>query len=276
MEFSSDGSEILSGSENGTVRLHDAATGEERLAFYGLNTPVVDVDISADGTLIAAITTDGFTKVWDRQLSSAAALLPKKPKPALPQDADGWEDLLAQLTPTEVEKTGHGWSLKDGELFSPDTKFATLPLPGDWSGASYRVRVKLRQLAAKQVFHVVLPVADRMCGFELEGRPHGGIHTGLSLVNGKLGKDLPGVVVGKQVNDTEPHDLEVTVLLAGENATIATTLDGEPLYEWTGPTAALRQTKAWATTEPGALALGTYAGGWAVSEVKVKRLEAGQ
>ena len=39
------------------------------------------------------------------------------------------------------------------------------------------------------------------------------------------------------------------------------------------PPAALSQMKPWATTEPGALALGTFAGGWAVSEVKLKRLE---
>jgi hypothetical protein len=66
------------------------------------------------------------------------------------------------------------------------------------------------------------------------------------------------------------------VRLDGANATITTTLDGKPLYEWTGPTAALSQSKPWATTEPGALALGTYSGGWAVSEVKLKRLEAGK
>lgn len=64
----------------------------------------------------------------------------------------------------------------------------------------------------------------------------------------------------------------------GANATITTTLDSNPLYEWTGPTAALSQHSVWAdaTTEPGTLALGTSADGWAVSEVKVKRLEAGK
>lgn len=116
-----------------------------------------------------------------------------------------------------------------------------------------------------------------MCGFEFEGRPSSaGIYTGLILVNGKYGKDLPGVVEGKQMNDTELHELEVTVRIDGANATITTTLDTRPLYEWTGPTAALSHHKAWATTEPGALALGTVASGWAVSEVKVKRLEAGK
>ncbi|HCN31156.1 MAG TPA: hypothetical protein DIT64_21075, partial [Verrucomicrobiales bacterium] len=301
LKYSPDGREILSGSEDGTVRIHDAASGEEKLAFYGFTAPVADVDISADGTLIAAITTDGFTQVWDRQISSAAAQLPKvagavepvaaaspaakntpstapmpslpkKPKSVLSKDADGWEDLLAPLTPAKVAETGHGWTLKDGELFSPATKFATLPLPAEVPGTSYRVRVKLRRVSGQQVFHIVLPVADRMCGFELEGR-FGGFYTGLSLVNGKLGKDLPGVVEGKQVHDSEPHDLEVTVRLDGANATITTTLDAHPLYEWTGPTAALSQHEAWATTEPGALALGAHFGGWAVSGVKVKRLD---
>ena len=272
LKFSPDGREILSGSEDGSVRIHDAATGEERLAFYGLTAPVADVDISADGTQIAAISTDGFTQVWDRQRSSAAALLPKKPKSVLPKDADRWEDLLAPLTDAKLAEIGNGWSLKNGELFSPNKIEATLPLPGEVSGTSYTVRVKLRQLPAKRVFHIVLPVADRMCGLDLEGR-FGGIYTGLVWVNGKYGKNLPGTVEGKLVNDTEPHDLEVTVRLGGANATITTTLDGKPLYEWTGPTAALSQHTAWANTEPGALALGTYEAGWAVSEVKLKRLE---
>ena len=147
-----------------------------------------------------------------------------------------------------------------------------MPLPGELSGTSYQVRVTLRQLAVKSGIHVVLPVADRMCGFSFEGRPTGGIFTGIGLVNGNEAQDVPGVVMGKQVNDAEPHQLELTVLLDGANATITTTLDGKSLSDWTGPTAALSQHKAWATTEPGALALGTTANGWAVSEVKVKRL----
>jgi WD40 repeat protein len=274
LKFSPDGSEILSGSEDGSVRIHDATTGTEKLAFYGFTAPVADVDISADGTLIAAISTDGFTQVWDRQVSSAAALLPKKPRPALPKDADGWEDLLAPLTEVKVAETGHGWSLKDGELFSPDKIEAMLPLPGEVFGTSYTVRVKLRQLPANNVFHIVLPVADRMCGFDLEGRS-GGINTGLVWVNGKYGQDLPSAVEGKQVKDPEPHVLEITVRLDGSKAAISSTLNGKLLSEWAGPIAALSQHPSWTNTEPGYLALGTYEAGWAVSEVKLKRLEAG-
>lgn len=111
-----------------------------------------------------------------------------------------------------------------------------MPLPGEVSGTSYTVRVKLRQLPAKSFFHVKLPVADQMCGFNLEVRqPDGSIYTGLSEVNGLSGKDMPGRVQGKLVNDAEPHELEVTVRLDGANATISTTLDGKPLSKWTDP-----------------------------------------
>jgi len=91
-------------------------------------------------------------------------------------------------------------------------------------------------------------------------------------VNGKCGKGLPGIVEGKQVRDSEQHDLEVTVRLEGANARITTTLDAQPLYEWTGPIATLSQHKAWASTAAGTLALGALAADWVLSEVKVKRL----
>ena len=67
-------------------------------------------------------------------------------------------------------------------------------------------------------------------------------------------------------------ETEVTVRLDGADANITATLDSRPLYAWTGPSATLSQHPTWATTEPGSLALGTYAGGWVVSEVKVNPL----
>ena len=158
-----------------------------------------------------------------------------------------------------------------GTLLSPNVKYATLPLPGNFSGTSYQVRVKLRHLALKEVCHVVLPVGDRMTGFELDGSS--GKYTGLQLVNGKGVKEVPGVVEGKQVKDSEQHDLEVTVRLYEISAKITTTLDGEPLYEWAGPTATLSQNLGWATTPHGSLALGTLAADWVVYEVQAKRLE---
>jgi serine/threonine protein kinase len=221
------------------------------------------------GFLALGTTADDWvvSEVKVKRLAQLATRANPPPEPKI--DADGWTDLIAQLTPGIVEQTGHGWSLKNGQLVSPDTKWATLPLPGKFSGTSYQVRVKLRQLTAKDAFHAVLPVGDRMTGFELDG--YQGRYTGLQLVNGKKGKDVPGILEGKQVMDSEPHNLELTVGLDGANATITATLDARPLYEWKGPTAALSENPNWGVTAPGTLALGTTADDWVVSEVKVKR-----
>lgn len=179
--------------------------------------------------------------------------------------------LLAPLTPAVVQETGHGWSMENGILDSPDGDWKTLPLPGTFSETSYRLRVRLHLPAANDVFHVILPVGNRMTGFELDGWT--GFYTGLNGVHCKSGQNLPGAVAGRQVTDSEPHDLELTVRLDSANAQIAATLDARPLYEWTGPIDALSQASQWATTPRGSLALGTYRTHWVVSEVKVKRLE---
>ena len=47
---------------------------------------------------------------------------------------------------------------------------------------------------------------------------------------GTFGIQPRGAVLGKQVNDSEPHDLEVTVRLDGANANVTATLDTRSLY----------------------------------------------
>ena len=273
---------IATGSEDLSIKVWNIESGHLLTEYHDLLNPPDVLTFSPTGRLLAARTyPDLVGRIWkldanppDAFTANAAPAVAEKPKPAAAEPADGWEDLLAPLTSAEVRKTSRRWRLKDGELASPNaTGHATLPLPAKVSGTSYTVSVKLRQLPAEDCLHVVLPVADRMCGFDLEGRSPVGIHTGLIQVNDTYGKDLPGSVLGKVVNDTEPHDLAITVRLDGVNSTITATLDSKPLYEWTGPIAALSQHPTWATTEPGSLALGTYAGGWVVSEVKVKRLQ---
>jgi serine/threonine protein kinase/WD40 repeat protein len=251
-----------------SIRLWHLDTGRRLEELRGpLGTPNA-LSFSPSGKRLACSAADGVTRVWE----------PKSldDRPATPEETGGWEDVFATLTPTTVTQTGNGWRMDGGALYSPNKRYATLPLPADLSGTSYQVRLKVRQLAGKNEdsLHIALPIADRMCGFHLEGHHFGGIYTGLVLVNGKWGKDLPGAVQGKQVKDSEQHDLEVTVRLAGGSAVITTTLDGQPLYEWAGQTTALSQTPDWAAnTKPGTLALGTLAADWAVYEVKVKRLD---
>ncbi len=245
-----------------SVKIWNLETGQRLEELSGMVAPPTELAFSPSGQRLGCAG-NGPTRIWEpRSLNDQSAA--EKP-------ADGWEDLLAPLSRAAILQTGNGWRLENGALFSPEKSYATLPLPGNLNGTSYRVRVKLRQLTAQQGFTIQLPVADRMVGFDLDG--FGGKYTGLNKVNSKTGKDLPGVVEGKQVKDSEQHDLEVTVRPDGGNATISTTLDDQPLYEWIGPVADLCQDKNWKTPS-GTLALGTVNANWVVYEVKMKRLEA--
>ena len=199
----------------------------------------------------------------------AAATLPS----SLVQEVEGWEDVLAQLTPEEVETNGPSWMLEDGELFSPEP-LVTLHLPCELAGGSYQMRLTLQRMKSGSTFHIALPVGDRMCGLDLDGKSgRDPPTTGLVTVNGKWGVRLPGVVIGRQVKDLRPHDLDIAVGLQGASVTITTLLDSKLLYEWSGPMASLRQAPFWVEkTKPGVLGFGNR-GQWVVSEVKVKRLD---
>ena len=160
-------------------------------------------------------------------------------------------------------------------LLSGPGKYAAVPLPGPFAGTSYQARVKIRQVTGKDSFSVILPVADRMVQFVLNGKYPPDIWSGLQLVNKQAVTDAPGKVRGRQVNDADPHELEATVRIEGTNAKISVALDSRPFYEWAGPTASLSLSPAWATTPPGSLALGARANDWVVSEVKAQRLAGG-
>jgi serine/threonine protein kinase len=193
----------------------------------------------------------------------------------LPAPADGWEDLLAQLTPEIVAQNGNGWLMSQSDLHSAADPRKLLALHGDFAGASYDIRIQLRHVTGGASFNVILPVADRMVQFVLEGYPELGSYSGFELVDGNEPQLVPGMPQGKQVTDDKPHDLGLTVRLDGAEVKLAVTLDDRPLCEWSGRATSLSLKKTWATSPPGSLALGTFGGGWIVSEMKVKRLGAG-
>jgi sterol desaturase/sphingolipid hydroxylase (fatty acid hydroxylase superfamily)/DNA-binding beta-propeller fold protein YncE len=63
--ISADGHCIVSGSEDGAVRVWDAATGTQQLTLTGHTRPVHGVAISADGHCIVSGSHDRTVKVWD-------------------------------------------------------------------------------------------------------------------------------------------------------------------------------------------------------------------
>jgi len=133
------------------IRLWDLATGRRIAELRGPLAAPHTLAFSPSGRRLGCASLEATTRIWEppsladapargkemndeqRWFAASRALHPPAPEP----DAEGWANLLAPLTSEIVEKTGHGWSLKDGELYSPDAQRATLPLPGNVALGSY-------------------------------------------------------------------------------------------------------------------------------------------
>jgi WD40 repeat protein len=63
--LSPDGKILASGSEDGTVKLWDTASGQERATLTGHKGPVHAVAVSGDGKLLATAGEDGVVRLWD-------------------------------------------------------------------------------------------------------------------------------------------------------------------------------------------------------------------
>ncbi len=130
-----------------TIRLWNLETGRRLEELRGPLTTPTGLGFSPSGQRLACASPSDNTRIWEPES------LNEKSVPTQPTDR-AWEDLLAPLTPAKVAETGNGWRLEGGALFSPGKPYATLPLPANLSGASYGVRMKLRQLTAKETFYV--------------------------------------------------------------------------------------------------------------------------
>src|SRR5947207_8676900 len=63
--FAPDGNTLVTGGEDGTVRLWDLSTRKERATMTGHTQKVRDVAFSPDGKLIASASLDGSVRLWD-------------------------------------------------------------------------------------------------------------------------------------------------------------------------------------------------------------------
>ena len=78
MAFSPDGQRLASASVDETVKVWDAATGQETLTLKGHTGAVTSVAFSPDGKRLASASADGTVKVWDARPLDAE---PAKPGP---------------------------------------------------------------------------------------------------------------------------------------------------------------------------------------------------
>jgi len=65
--FSSYGQTLASASDDGTIKLWDAKTSQERATLTGHKGPVKAIAFSADGKVLASASFDGTIKLWDSE-----------------------------------------------------------------------------------------------------------------------------------------------------------------------------------------------------------------
>jgi len=134
--YSPDGKYLLTGGEDRTVKLWDAATGKEVRTFEGHRGPVTSVAFSPDGNLALSGSTDGTLRLWDiamgRQLQATDGLGWKITSVAFSPNgrvvasaADDNKVKLWQVPNVQPVRSlaGHGWRVTS-VAFSPDGNYS--------------------------------------------------------------------------------------------------------------------------------------------------------
>jgi WD40 repeat protein/serine/threonine protein kinase len=74
--WSSDGQRLASAGADGTVRLWDPRTGQERAVLSGHEEPVITLAFSPDGTRLASADAAGVVRLWDGVTGADAGVIP--------------------------------------------------------------------------------------------------------------------------------------------------------------------------------------------------------
>ena len=149
--FSPDGTRIVSGSHDNTLKVWDAQTGQETLTLTGLHDPDSSVAFSPTGTRIVSGSHSNTLKVWDAQTGQEALTLTghEESVHSVAFSPDGtrivsgsYDDTLkvwdAQTGQETLTLTGHKTTVC-GVAFSPDgTRIASSSVDGTikvWDGS---------------------------------------------------------------------------------------------------------------------------------------------
>ena len=256
---------IATASEDLTMRVWNYEAGALLEELRGPQVIPLSLAWSPGGKRLASAGIDRLVHVWEpRSLNTRAPSAPAGTR-------NEWESLLAQIKSDDVATKGQGWVFDNGSLRSPDRKYATVPLPGNFAHTSYHLELKVRRLTPADSLTVFLPVADRQTGFMLDGYPQAGHVSGLHYVDGKGDTQQANAVRGLQVKDSESHQLDLIVRVGPVTSSIEVQFDERPLYRWTGLPTALSMNGRFIGLASHQLGLSAHKPDWVIEAARVKR-----
>ena len=111
--FSHDGSQVVSGSEDGTVRIWNAATGEVEAELKGHTEWVMSVAFAQNGSQVVSGSSDNTVRIWNAATSEAEAELKghtdEVKSVAFSQDGN-------QIVSGSYDNTVRIWNVATGEV----------------------------------------------------------------------------------------------------------------------------------------------------------------
>jgi hypothetical protein len=82
LAYAPDGTALASGSEDGTVRIWDVATGTPPVILTGHTAPITSLTYAPNGTTLSTSAADGLARVWDGRTGRPLLTVPMNPPPA--------------------------------------------------------------------------------------------------------------------------------------------------------------------------------------------------
>jgi len=147
--------------------------------------------------------------------------------------ADGWNDLMPRIDPTDDAAAGQ-WRKTEDRLIGSG-KVAALRLPIDPT-EPYRVSIRVARLNDEGLIGLILPVGDREA-LAFFGQT-GGL-AGLLMIDNKYAPDNGTAVRLGELPAGTSVRFEAHVERDGDRAAITTSINGKPIVKWRGDVASL-------------------------------------
>ena len=187
----------------------------------------------------------------------------------VPAAPPGWRDLQPEILALGDDPLVARWKVGGRMLGSPTSGASVLPLPGLPLDRPYRLRLTVRKLFQAGPFVVLIPSGkDTYAPFLMDARRGSHRYFGVELKPPDAAARA-FVKLSQPISFDRQYELEIAVQPPASGVlSVAATLDGETLIDWTGAaTNAPPRRWHWDPDEHTRLHLGAISGNWLVSKI---------